>query len=190
MVPYQDFIPQSGTSPGSAEHQSRPLWEIYPGNPREVDSGCNFAIHIPVFLENEVRVYYGASPGFHNAEAHRRSALCLATFRPDRFAGVTTKGSAGRIRTHPLQLDGGRLRLNADAHGGEIRVGVCEENGKPIPGFTLGDCKPITTDSLTAGVAWKNDGDLRALAGRKVQLQIELRSAKLFTLVTGKEWDE
>ena len=187
LCPYQDFIPQGGASAISADKPSRPLWEVFDDNPRAVDSGCNFAVHVPVFLRDEVRVYYGASPGLHNAESQRRSALCFAMFSPDRFAGVATKGLAGKIRTHPLQLDGARLRVNADARGGEIRVGVCEESGKPIPRFGLGDCKPITTDSLVAEVTWKGGNDFSAFAGNKMRLEIELRSARLYTITADEE---
>ena len=39
----------------------------------------------PVFLKNEIRLYYGGSDWLHTS--WRNGFLCLATLRPDGFAG-------------------------------------------------------------------------------------------------------
>lgn len=186
VCPYQDFIPHGLASAGSTDASGRPPWEIFADNPRAVDSGCNFAIHEPVFLGDEVRVYYGASPGRHNAEPGRRSALCLATFRRDRLAGVANAGNEiGRITTHPLELTARAPVLNAHASNGRIRVGIRDEQGNVLTGFSLSDCVPFCDDSLATAVRWKRGGNPGAFAGRTVRLEIELESATLYSVSLG-----
>ena len=49
------------------------------------DWGCAYAAAVPVFLPNEIRLYYGGSDGLHTG--WRKGYFCLATLRPDGFAG-------------------------------------------------------------------------------------------------------
>ena len=43
-------------------------------------------------------------------------------------------------------------------------------------------CQPIGGDNIAHVVKWKDAADLAALAGRPVQLHIDLRAAKLYAL--------
>jgi len=195
VCPYRDFIPQGTVTAGDdrgdsgraqRERLQRPLWTIFDGNPRAVDSGCNFAIHEPVFLKDEIRVFYGASPGLHNAEPNRRSALCLATFPRDRFAGVADDGRApGRIVTQPMPVDLTELRFNVDARNGCFRVGLRDETGKPIAGFGLADCRPITDDSLAAAPVWKGGDPARSVKTARAQIEMELSGSTLYSISVG-----
>jgi len=69
-----------------------------------------------------------------------------------------------------------RLTVNANVEG-ELRVRICDENGKAIPGFDYADCQPFHGDSLAAPVRWKND--LASLKGKPVQFVFTLTRGKL-----------
>ena len=59
---------------------------------RSPRSGCAYAAALPVFLDDEIRLYYGASNGTHNG--WRDGFLALATLRPDGFAGYQPADAA------------------------------------------------------------------------------------------------
>jgi hypothetical protein len=88
----------------------------------------------------------------------------------------------GRLTTVPLTFSGKRLELNVQ--GEEVRVGVLDEQGRPIPGFALRDCEPISGDHIAKTVSWAG-GDLAGLAGRTVQLVFKMRNAKLYAFQFG-----
>ncbi|KRP27516.1 MAG: hypothetical protein ABS28_02825 [Cryomorphaceae bacterium BACL22 MAG-120619-bin32] len=59
--------------------------------------------------------------------------MCLATLRPDGFAGYETEEKAAQIITKALSYAGGAITVNADiSNGGFLRVKVLSENGKEI----------------------------------------------------------
>ena len=66
---------------------------VCPGSPlipqgserNDYDWGCVYPAANPVFLDDEIRLYYGASDGPHSG--WREGSFCLATLRPDGFAG-------------------------------------------------------------------------------------------------------
>ena len=54
-------------------------------NELDYDYGCVYACVTPVFLDDEVRIFYGASDWLHTS--WRNGYLALATLRSDGFAG-------------------------------------------------------------------------------------------------------
>ena len=64
--------------------------------------------------------------------------------------------------------------------GGELRIGLLDEQGKPIPGRSAADCRPITGDHSPATVEWTDGADLSAWTAKPVQLQFELKDADVF----------
>jgi len=67
------------------------------------------------------------------------------------------------------------LRVNADASGGELRVGVLGSDS-----FSVERSNRIKADTLDGACGWRN-GDLRPLVGKEVQLLFDLRSARVFS---------
>ncbi|MHA1885671.1 MAG: hypothetical protein ACW96S_11500, partial [Promethearchaeota archaeon] len=51
----------------------------------DIDWGCIYAAKSPIILNNEIRLYYSGSDGPHTD--WRKGYFCLATLRPDGFAG-------------------------------------------------------------------------------------------------------
>ncbi len=70
------------------------------------------------------------------------------------------------------------MSLNVEAPAGEVTVQVLDEQDRPVPGFTRGDCQPVRVDSLAAPLRWKKS--LGTLAGKPVRLEFFLQNARLF----------
>ena len=101
------------------------------------------------------------------------------TYRLDGFVSASAK-EQGELITKPLTFAGSKLSLNIVSKG-STRVEVRDADGKPVPGFTLDDCAPITGDEIDHAVVWKG-GSLTAFAGKPVQLRVVLQQADLFAL--------
>ena len=56
------------------------------------------------------------------------------------------------------------------------------ETGKPLPGFTLDDCRPVDGDQLDAEISWKLQPQLpqhdTADKPKRVVLRFELRDSR------------
>jgi hypothetical protein len=63
-----------------------------------------------------------------------------------------------------------------------MRVGILDETGKPLPGFSLSDCDPIRADSVRQAVTWRGKSNVAALSGKPVRLQFEMQQTKLYAL--------
>jgi len=156
---------------------------IEQGQDREHDSGCCFGCHGPVFLDDEVRWYYGSSSGRHNREPDRDGYLCLATTGKERIAGAASfSRQHGLVVTKPLDVAGKALHLNADASFGAVRVEARDERGQAVDGFGFMDCAPVTGDVLDANVHWRGAAGLPT--GRAV-LAFAIEQATLYALRFG-----
>jgi len=141
----------------------------------DYDWGCAYAAAYPVFLDNEIRLYYGASNGTHSG--WRDGFLALATLRPDGFAGYepTEANKPATLVTKPVVCSGKSLRITADAKGGQVRAEVLD-----AAGLTLADCTPITDNVTDAALQFKG-ADLAKLRGKPIRLKFQLKSAKLYS---------
>ncbi len=128
----------------------------------------------------KVYLYYGGYARGHKENRFEERQIGLVTMDLDRYVAREALPGGGQFETPALLLPAGELTLNADARGGEVRVEVLDGDGKPFPGFALGDCEPVTGDSLSAPVKWKRP--LAELSGRTVRLRFALRDARLFGL--------
>ncbi len=143
----------------------------------DYDWGCVFAAAYPVFLKDEIRLYYGGSDGLHTS--WRNGYLCLATLRPDGFAGYEpmVDDASAFVITTPLQVGKRALCLSADVQqGGFVRVAVLDEAGQFIA-----ESKAITETVSDGRVQWSYTSDPAPLDGKSIQLRFELRKAKLYS---------
>lgn len=129
-----------------------------------------------MLVNGRVRIYYGGSPTVHRGWK-RNGLVCLATLRPDGFAGYepSVRGQTGILETRPLVCTGAPLRVTADAQGGQIRVTAIDAKG-----FECDGCEPISSDVTDAKVTWRTGVDFAALKGKTVRLRFELKDAKLY----------
>ena len=126
----------------------------------------------------------GTFQGNDNAD-RTRGGIGLATLRVDGFASLAASYSGGRVTTKPFRFDGGRLRVNAKADFGRIRVEVLDEAGTPIEGFESDNCRPLSADKIDGQVEWKNQPTLAPLKGRPIRLRFDLHNARLFSYTIG-----
>jgi len=94
-----------------------------------IDWGCIYAAKSPIILNNEIRLFYSGSDGPHTD--WRKGYFCLATLRPDGFAGYKSVDDTleSSIITVPIPWNGDDLGLSADIDdGGYVKVSVLNEN--------------------------------------------------------------
>ncbi len=94
---------------------------------------------------------------------------------------------AGEFVTPMLQLDDSRsepprLAINISTSAvGSVRVELQDEQGLPLPGYSLAECAEIFGDELSRPVAW--GGTRRLPRDRPFRLRFVMRDADLFALV-------
>ncbi len=129
-----------------------PLIPNSPGEEGEYDWGCVYASACPVFLEDEIRLYYGGSDGHHNT--WRNGFFCMASLRPDGFAGYkqTESGKAATITTVPVTFGNRSLQLSADVGSkGYVKVRLLDKNNE-----LLVESKPLKKSKSDKKVKWQN----------------------------------
>ncbi|MEO8029088.1 MAG: hypothetical protein ABI823_21585, partial [Bryobacteraceae bacterium] len=128
----------------------------------------------------------GSGTGYHTPfnKDDRPAPLYRYVQRVDGFVAAEAAYTGGTITTKPFRFDGNRLKLNIDASGvGFAQAGFLDQDGKPIPGYSVDDCVYINGDFLDAKVEWRGKGvDVSALEGKTVQLVFRMRGARLFAL--------
>ena len=160
-------------SPGTA---------LIPCSERELDYdyGCVYTCATPVFLEKEIRLYYGGSDWLHFG--WRCGSLCLATMRPDGFAGYIQASTEkpAKITTTEIQYAGQVIQITADVEkGGWIRVSVLDSKGNNVAVAAKIE-KSVTDERLMLSDEFNLD---------VVKLMFELNQTKLysFNLVNHKD---
>jgi hypothetical protein len=130
---------------------------------------------------NEIWQYADYSTGRHDGSMPRWRVRLKQ--RLDGFVSLDAESGGGEFVSKPLTFSGDSLMLNAAVGaGGRIRVAVLGADGKPINGFTLDDCTPVTGDSTELAVSWKSKRMLSELVGQPVRLQFQLENAKLYAM--------
>jgi hypothetical protein len=173
------------TRDGETWHRDRHTDPFFSPNP-DVGSWDHAVswVSSSAIVGDEVYLYYA---GYRWGHKYRRSVdrqVGLLKVQRDRFVARQAGAQGGTLATRPLTLagDAAHLALNVDAQGGEVRVQITGAAGKPIPGFSFADCRPITVDSLSAPVEWKES--LASLRNQPVQLEFSLNSARLYAFET------
>ena len=147
------------------------------GDEGDYDWGCVYAAACPVFLEDEIRLYYGGSDGLHTS--WRNGFLCLATLRPDGFAGYQASDSAepATVTTTPIFDGKASLRVSADiANGGKLVVRVLGEEKQ-----VLAESQSLASTVSDAEVRWLDDSALAAIRTKRARLQFAFEDATVFS---------
>jgi len=110
------------------------------------------------------------------------SRLRRHAIRQDGFVSAHAPMSGGELVTKPLTFEGSRLEMNlSTAAAGGAQVELQDRAGRPIDGYSLGECPEIYTDSIQHTVKWKSGADVSQLAGRPVRLRLALSDADVFS---------
>ena len=112
------------------------------------------------------------------------------TLRTGGFASLRARYSGGEILTRPLKFEGSNLVLNfATSAAGSIRLEIQDEDGSPLPGFSLAESPLIWGDEIEHTVRWKrshsqatSDEPLSRVAGKAVRLRFVMKDADLYSL--------
>lgn len=143
----------------------------------DYDWGCVYAAAYPVFLENEIRLYYGGSNNLHAGWSD--GFFCLATLRPDGFAGYepTTENVSAIITTKPVTFSGKSLHITADVQdGGAVHVSIVDEQGKELT-----ESSSVDRTVTDGKVIWTDGLDFASLSDKKIRLKFVLHKAKLYS---------
>ena len=169
---------------------------ILPNGPEGAwDSGIIFTACQPVVLDDRILIYYSAFQGDHHGHPERdweesqqyyRGGIGVATLRRDGWVSLDLSYGGGEILTRPLRIppatnddDTPRLLLNTNAFTGDVRVTVQNLDGTPIPGFE--NSRNLHGDFLRSEVTWSRGHSLAELVGRRVQLKIHGRLARIYS---------
>ena len=152
----------------------------------DFDGGVIWSNATPVFLEDEIRFYYGAYSGTWGSVETLvvpPTGVGLATMPRDRFAGLRPRTEIGQITTRCVNLQGcTALTVNADAGDGEVRVEILTPEGKRVRGFTADDAVPLEGDDLRHLVQWR-ERRLEQLPTGEYLVRIHLRNAEVFAVL-------
>ena len=138
----------------------------------DYDYGCVYACASPIFLKNEIRLYYGGSDYLHFG--WRNGSLCLATLRPDGFAGYEQlrKDQTAKVKTKLMPFDAKSIQISADiSDNGWVKTTIFDKNGKQVAASD----KIIKT--TTNGILhFQKNINLN-----EIQLEFEFDKAKLYS---------
>ena len=125
-----------------------------------------------MFLDNEIRLFYGGSDYTHYG--WRVGSLCLATLRPDGFAGYQPEhpGEPAVVVTRDVPGAGRTIAVTADVQPeGYLRVAVLDANGNVLS--RSGEIREDVTDAVL-----KLD---RALQVDRIRLKFEFSKATVYS---------
>lgn len=138
---------------------------------------CSTAVHVG----DETWVYYTGISTTHGAPMPpKRIAIGRAEWRRHGFVSLDTGAETARVETRPLKLSTASLIINADAAGGELRVGLQEADGRPIAGFSLEECTPLSADNTRWTPKWSSNAT--PPTDRPLRVVVEMKKARLFSL--------
>jgi hypothetical protein len=132
--------------------------------------------------ENELSIYLTENYGNYLEQTDRIPVLRRATIRTDGFASVNASYSGAEMLTMPLIFSGSALVVNYSTSAvGWVKVEIQDQNGQPIPAFTLADAAEIYGDEIERKVSWKHGTDVSKLAGRIIKLRFIMKDADLYS---------
>jgi hypothetical protein len=135
------------------------------------------ALNIVQTGPNEMSIYVNQNYAQPTAHLHRYS------LRLDGFASVRAPYEGGELVTNPLTFSGNQLLLNfATSAAGGIKIGISEEDGKMIPGYSYNDSVESIGNQIDRAARWKKGVDVGALAGRPVRLHFKMKDADLYAI--------
>ena len=154
------------------------------GDRSDFDGGSILTNSTPVFLDDEIRFYYGGysagATGTLGEEEPVRSGIGLATIPRDRFASFVATDGPGQVTLKERGLPAqGRLAVNAEASGGELRLELLDSRGFRISGYERERCRPIDQDGLRMEVGWEGK---KGLPPGESMIRIHLDGARAFAL--------
>jgi hypothetical protein len=134
----------------------------------------------PVFVDDEIRFYYGGAPLPHDTKEENVWGVGLMKSERDRLIGLRPSSSEeGVILTRPFNPSNAKLAVNAIIRK-SIHAELRTDNGKPIDGFKFDDCDPVMATGFKQPITWKGK-QIADCAEPLVRVKFRLTDADLFT---------
>lgn len=103
------------------------------------------------------------------------------SLRIDGFTSISAPYSGGYLTTKLFTFTGSKLEINySTSAAGEIKFELQDENGTPIPGFTMEEARPVIGNEISRTVLW--NGELDKLTSKPVRLRIYMKDADLYSI--------
>lgn len=135
------------------------------------------ALNVVQTSPTEMSVYVNENYAQPTAQLKRYS------LRIDGFTSLSAPYEGGEVLTKPFVFSGKELEINYSTSApGEIRIGIQDGKGMPIPGFTMEDSETIIGNEIKRVVSWKGNTDLSKLAGKTIRLRFYMKDADLYSL--------
>ena len=134
------------------------------------------ALNVVQTSPTEMSVYVNENYAQPTAYLNRYS------LRIDGFVSLAAGYNGGEMITKPFVFNGKELEVNySTSAAGGIKIEIQDEEGNPIPGFTMTDCQEIIGNEISRTVSWKGKTDVGSLSGKPVCLHIFLKDADLYS---------
>lgn len=105
------------------------------------------------------------------------------SMRVDGFASLNAPYKGGTVTTRPFTFTGSSLEVNySTAAAGEIVIELRDEDGIPIPGFTMHDADVLIGNEIGRTVSWRGNSNLGSLKSQHVRLHIYMKDADLYSI--------
>lgn len=112
-----------------------------------------------------------------------KNRLERMTLRLDGFASLRAGYWEGYALTKPVILDGAIFSVNLSTSSvGFLKVTICGEDGREIPGFGETDAQELSGDRIDLPVKWKSGKSVADLTGMTVRIKFTLRDADLYSI--------
>ena len=137
------------------------------------DWGCVFP-SAPVFVDDEIRIYYGASDWYFFD--WRKGGLALATLDKNRWAGYEAINDIepAVVTTIPMGLSN-KIFISADVQPkGSVNVGILDENGKKVM-----ESQTVTKSCTDLEITLKQSIELSKT--NKLRIQFTLNQSKIYS---------
>jgi hypothetical protein len=126
---------------------------------------------------NELSLY--STEHYYEGSSNRVRRFAL---RLDGFVSINAPLRGGALLTKPFLFEGNQLVINASTSAaGWIRVEVQDENGKPLPGYSVDDCNEFWGDEIEGSVTWKDHSTLDS-EGKPIRLRFVMSDADIYAL--------
>lgn len=156
---FMDAFIRPGESPNDwVARDNTPAFGIHQGSDREL------------FI---YRGSYYAQPTSH---------ITRYSLRLDGFVSISAAYDGGELLTKPFIFDRKELEINFETSAaGGVQVEIQNQEGAPIPGFSLDDSPEMIGNEISRIVRWKNGADVSALAGQPIRLRFVMKDADLYS---------
>jgi len=147
------------------------------------DWGTVYAAACPVFLKDEIRLYYGGCDDKHFG--WRNGYFCLATLRPDGFAGYEPISSEvpAVITTRSVLSAGHPIAISADVgKGGSVTATLFDADGNKLARST-----PVRKSAADTELQWPAKLNTAALKGKTIHIEFQLKNARIYSFVFRSE---